>query len=290
MVAIIKTQILKVIKMELNNLENKLENKFLQELSAQSNEVFYLTKDEKNLIPTVNSGIFKCVIDSAIEKNFANGSRNINCSIIAFKGEEYTKDNIIGKFSLLFSNDPTSKFYIRTRELAYHLGCADDQGNVNFIESVMQKKVVLNGLTGYEDVLDANGVQLKKFDNVTGIPFLACIARKQDYVNETSGVASANYSCFGVFGTDKKSVREKILTKLGKLPKNAKGEDDIVDCKKAYNAVLSKCKKEGLPIDNPVNMPVVVFEKVENSPFVQKEIPIKEEPTMQEEEYEDIPF
>lgn len=265
---------------------------YLKEVSTKTTE--FLSSDELKAIPTLGSGVFKCVIVRATRAFYTIKGETITrarCTCVAFNGDKYSKDCIIGKFDTTFDLEPNSKFFFRTQQIAY---LTDNKTGID--EREVTRKQNIDGVDVEMPVADSNGVQLVSYDCLCFKPFIVTLYRKpQDYIN-ASGVAYAQHTIKGMFTMDKKSVREDIISKQN-------GIDGVkyYECQKSYTALVKQVKEENGTLQDPTKTKCVEFaQKTPNTQVLDvpkeatKVTPPKaqepEEPEMAEEELEDIPF
>lgn len=206
-------------------IELNLDENFANELDLTNERI------DLSDIDYVKSGMFKCFIVSA----FKNFNQNTGATKISCEFAVYGKDtsDIIGKFNAPFDADSNSKFFVKTKELAF---LTDNK-----------RSIQENTFT------DKNGVERTTYPCLCNKPIVCIIYRKpEDYIT-SDGQARGNYILYGLYNTDKKSVREIL-----------KNVENAQDYKNTYNFLKSKIETDGGEIDNnpkPTENPVKTTEK-----------------------------
>lgn len=213
------------------NLELDLENdnEFEESLEHQGGN-FVDTKE----LPWVDSGLYKCQIASATLVHFQTGD-SIKCTFVALDNDGVEP---IGKFTAFYSVTPSDKFFNKTRELCYLTN-----NKKGLVESEMVKK---DGTV----ITDRDGNPVYKYDGLCSNSFqlIATVLKKGENYGD-DGTVYAKYAVYNLFGTDKRSVREKYLIEKKGADPDAVPPKDINN---AY-AYLKKCIKQQAEQEEALN-------------------------------------
>lgn len=260
----------------------------MQKLEHENTSMFF-SKQELEQVPFVNSGMYTCFIASAFYSKMGTEDAKLSCTCLCYRGDEPTKENIIGKFSTSYPIVPTNRFYIKTLELGKLLGIEE------LTEDPMSKKVFIDGQHVDEPVLNNDGTQCMACKSICNKPFITNVLRKSDYISPV-GKVIPNFAMYGVFNLQKQSLLEINKISMNALLKNENGEYILSDCKKCYNQMLKKAAETNSKVDNMTKLPFVTIIKKEQyqapveppmTPKVQQYV--HEEPQIEDPD-EDVPF
>lgn len=221
------------------------DDSFLNELDSGS------TKQKVDLesIPFVNCGLYRCFITSAFKKfNENSGTVSISCTFVVYEDDI---SNHVGKFTGRFDLDPTSKFFIKTKEIAYLTGNT-------------------KGLEEHTFTANSNGMEYTTYPCLENKPIVVALYRKPEDYNEYP-----QYTIYGLFNEDKFSCREIL-----------RGIKNPSDVKQTYSFIKQKVEKDGGTFEKPA--PIEKVEVVE-AKTVEKSVVVPKEPELEMSD-DELPF